>query len=192
MKKVDATYNENTDGFTPVAEGTYPAHVSGFESNEYQGSQVFNLTFTVAEEASKLEIPKLAKDNNGNYVPTTNGNGEPATVNASFVAGNSYRVDKGVWLTPNPDEGEGWKNRRYKEFFEGLGIEFPTDKEGNTTLAEVEEDDVLGFPCLIELRESTFTNSEGKERTSLKVTNVHSWDDGTRLSAEELSSDVPF
>jgi len=192
MKKVDATYNESTDAYIPVAEGTYPAHVSGFESNDYKGSQVFNLTFTVAEEASKLEIPKLAKDNNGNYVPVTNGVGEPATINAAFVAGNTYRVDKGVWLTPNPDEGEGWKNRRYKEFFEGLGIDFPTDKEGNTTLAEVEKDDVLGFPCLIELRESTFTNSEGKERTSLKVTNIYSWDDGTKLSAEELSSDVPF
>jgi len=187
MKETKATYNEKEDGFVPVAEGTYPAHVSKFESNEYNGSIVFNLTFKVAEEAKEIEIPKLTKDSNGNYVPTGD------VVSAGFVSGNTYRVDKGVWLTPNPAEGEGWKNRRYKEFFEGLGVQFPSNDAGDTTLAEVEEKDVIGFPCLIELKETSFTNSEGKERTSLKVTNVHKWDDGDRLSEEEVEvDDLPF
>ena len=39
MKEVKATYNEKDDGFVPVAEGTYPAHVSKFESNEYSAKQ---------------------------------------------------------------------------------------------------------------------------------------------------------
>jgi hypothetical protein len=187
MKKVDATYNEKDDGFVPVAEGTYPSHVSKFESNEYNGSVVFNLTFKVAEEANKLEIPKLTKDNNGNYVPTGD------TVSAAFVTGKTYRVDKGVWLTPNPAEGEGWKNKRYKEFFENLGVDFPSDKEGNVGLGEVEETDVIGLPCLIELRETSFTNKDGETKTSLKVTNVHPWDDGERLSEEEVETDdLPF
>lgn len=85
------------------------------------------------------------------------------------------------------------ENRRYKEFFEGLGVKFPSNDNGDTTLAEVEEKDVIGFPCLIELKETSFTNSEGKERTSLKVTNVHKWDDGDRLSEEEVEvDDLPF
>ena len=186
MKEVDAVYNETKDGFTPVAEATYPAHVSKFESNEYNGSTVFNLSFRVADEASKLEIPKLTKTADGKYEPTGD------TINAAFVAGNEYRVDKGVWLTPNPAEGDGWKNRRYKEFFEGMDVKFPSDNSGNTVLGEVEEADVLGFPCLVELRETSFTNKEGEERTSLKVTSVHPWDDGKKMDTAELDTDVPF
>ena len=187
MKEVDAIYNEKDNDFTPVAEATYPAHVSKFQSSEYNGSTVFNLTFRVADEASKLEVPKLTKDNNGNYVPT----GE--TISAAYVTGREYRVDKGVWLTPSPKEGEGWKNKRYKEFFEGINVKFPSDKEGNVVLGEVEESDVIGFPCLIELRETSFTNKDGEKKTSLKVTNVHPWDDGDKLSLEEVEADdLPF
>lgn len=192
MKPVEATFNDATDGFTPVVEGTYPAHITTFDTKEFNGSKVYNLSFTVAEEVTKLDVPKLAKDSNGGYTQTYNEKGEPSTVNAGFMAGNMYRVDKGVWLTPNPAEGEGWKNRRYKEFFENLGVSFPTDDNGSTTLAEVEKDDVIGLPCLVELKETSFTNSEGNERKAMKVTNVFPWQEGQKLSVDELESDVPF
>ena len=51
---------------------------------------------------------------------------------------------------------------------------------------------VEGKLSLVELRETTFTNKEGEERTSLKVTNVHPWDDGKKLDTAELDDDVPF
>jgi hypothetical protein len=192
MKPVEATFNESTDGFTPVVEGTYPAHITTFDTKEFNESKVYNLSFTIADEVGKLDVPKLAKDSNGGYVQTYDKEGNPSTINAGYMAGNMYRVDKGVWLTPNPNEGEGWKNRRYKEFFESLGVEFPLDSEGSTKLAEVEKDDVIGFPCLIELRETSFTNSEGMERKAMKVINVFPWQEGQKLSVEELESDVPF
>jgi len=192
MKEVEATFNESEDGFTPVVEGTYPAHITSFDSREYNGSKVFNMSYTIADEVSKLDIPKLVKDSNGGYVQSYSTDGAPSTVNAGFMSGNMYRIDKGVWLTPNPAKGEGWKNRRYKEFFENLGVQFPTDDSGNTTLGEIEESDVLGVPCLVELRETSFTNSEGKERKAMKVTNVFPWKEGQKLSKDELDSEVPF
>ena len=178
MKEVEATFNESEDGFTPVVEGTYPAHITSFDSREYNGSKVFNMSYTIADEVSKLDIPKLVKDSNGGYVQSYSTDGAPSTVNAGFMSGNMYRIDKGVWLTPNPAKGEGWKNRRYKEFFENLGVQFPTDDSGNTTLGEIEE--------------SSFTNSEGKERKAMKVTNVFPWKEGQKLSKDELDSEVPF
>ena len=160
MKEVEATFNEAEDGVTPVVEGTYPAHITSFDSREYNGSKVFNMSYTIADEVSKLDIPKLVKDSNGGYIQAYSSNGDPSTVNAGYMSGNMYRIDKGVWLTPNPAQGEGWKNRRYKEFFENLGVKFPKDDSGNTTLGEVEEEDVLGVPCLVELRETSFTKDD--------------------------------
>lgn len=192
MKPVEATFNESEDGFTPTVEGTYPAHITTFESREYNQSKVFNLSFTIAEEVGKLDVPKLAKDGNGGWIQAVNSDGTPQTVNAGHMAGNMYRIDKGVWLTPNPTKGEGWKNRRYKEFFENIGVTFPQDDEGNVTLGEIEKDDVIGLPCLVELRETSFTNSEGKKRTAMKVTDVYPWGDGQKLSEDEIAEDVPF
>ena len=192
MKEIEATFNESEDGFTPVVEGTYPAHITSFDTREYNGSTVYNLSFTVDGEVEKLDVPKLVKDSNGGYAQAVDPNGKPLTVNAGFMSGNMYRIDKGVWLTPNPSQGEGWKNRRYKEFFENLGVSFPSDKEGNVTLGEIEKEDVIGLPCLVELRETSFTNSEGQQRSAMKVTNVFPWSDGSRLSKDEVDTEVPF
>ena len=192
MKTTEATFNEEQDGFSPIVEGTYPANITSFESRSYNESIVFNLNFTVADEVKKLDVPKLVKDSNGGFVQSVNSEGNPATINASYMAGNQYKLDKGIWLTPKPAQGEGWKNRRYKEFFESLGVEFPKDDNDNTILGEIEEKDVLGVPCLIELRETMFTNKEGQERKAMKVTNAFPWPEGQKLSKEELEEEVPF
>ena len=59
MKKIDAVFDEAVDGFTPIAEGTYPAHCNEFQVNEWGESKIFNLTFTIADEAKTLKIPKM-------------------------------------------------------------------------------------------------------------------------------------
>ena len=190
MKQVDATFDEAVDGFTPIAEGTYPAHCNEFAVNDWNDSKIFNLTFTIADEAKSLKIPKMASDGNGGFVQQQNDDG-PVTVSGEYMVGKKFK-NNGVWLTPKPKAGESWKNRRYKEFFEALGVEFPTDG-GKVSLAEVEESDVIGLPCLIDIKQQSFKNKEGEERSAMKVTSVFPWNDGTRLSADELSSDdVPF
>ena len=71
------------------------------------------------------------KDNNDNHVPT----GE--FTDGGFVVGKEYRTDKGVWLTPNPNEGEEWKNKRYKEFFEKMGVSFSKNESASRTTLSI-------------------------------------------------------
>jgi len=59
-------------------------------------------------------------------------------------------------------------------------------------LGEIEEEDVLGLPCLGALKTDKFTNSQGEEVSVLKVMQVFPWADGTKLSEDELGDDVPF
>lgn len=188
MKEANINFvNNEGSGYTPVPEATYPAHVSSFKMNEYNGSYVFNVTFQVADEAKKLKLPKLRKDNNDNHVPT----GE--FTDGRFVVGKEYRTDKGVWLTPNPSEGEEWKNKRYKEFFEKMGVSFPKNENGVVQLGIVEDDDVFGLPCLITLKETSFTNKDGETKKALQVAEVSAWEGGTRVSKEEFDADdLPF
>ena len=186
MKEANITFKNNDAGYTPVPEATYPAHVISFTTNEYNGSYVFNVKFKVADEVEKMKLPKLVKDNNDNFVP----NGD--FVSGAFVKGKEYRTDKGVWLTPNPNEGEEWKNKRYKEFFEKLGVTFPKN-DGVVQLGIVEEEDVMGLPCLITLKETSFTNKDGEDKKSLQVTEISKWDNGKKMEKEEIDvDDLPF
>jgi len=190
MKDVEATFDETRDGFQPVAEGTYPAHCSSFGFNEWKDSKIFNLEFTIADEAENLKVSKLKSDGTGGFVQDVDEDGKPVTISAIYMVGKKFK-NNGVWLTPKPAKGESWKNRRYKEFFESLGVDFPSEN-GMISLAEVEEHDVLGLPCLVNIKQQTFKNKDGEERTAMKVSSVFPWADGKRLSADELSSDVPF
>ena len=190
MKTIEATFDEAKDGFLPVAEGTYPAHCSGFDINDWKDSKIFNLEFTIAEEAENLSVSKLRSDGNGGFVQEVDSNGVAVTVSAKYMVGKQFK-NKGVWLTPKPIPGESWKNRRYKEFFENLGVDFPSE-DGKVSLAEVEEHDVLGLPCLVDIKQEKFKNKEGEERTAMKVASIFPWADGKKLSADELSSNVPF
>mgnify|MGYP001157198201 FL=1 len=190
MKNIEATFDEARDGFQPVAEGTYPAHCSSFGFNDWKDSKIFNLEFTIADEAENLRVSKLRSDGAGGFVQDVDEEGKSVTISAVYMVGKKFK-NNGVWLTPKPAKGESWKNRRYKEFFEALGVDFPSEN-GRISLAEVEEHDVLGLPCLVDIKQQTFKNKEGEERTAMKVSSVFPWADGKRLSADELSSDVPF
>lgn len=192
----NTTYNPETDGFMPIAPGTYPAHVAGLESRELttkNGEQkhVFNLTFLVDESVSKMSIPKLVKNGDGEYHPAKNEDGTDASVSGEYMKGKRFS-SVGLWLTPQPEEGKRWQNRRYVEFFESLAVEFPQDKEGNTQLAIVEEEDVIGKPCFIKLNKESY-EKDGEQRYVWKAFEVFPWHDGEVLSGDEVKSDdLPF
>jgi len=117
--------------------------------------------------------------------------GKTVKISASFMKGKRFK-STGVWLTENPGEGEGWRNRAYIQFFQGLGVEFPTTKDGKTQLAEVEEEDVIGMPALIKLNRE-FYEKDGETRSTWKAFSATSWKDGQKLAPEEVSAeDVPF
>ena len=191
MKKVKAVFDETKDGFTYVPPGTYPMHVVSFGVKDINESKVFNMNFRVADEVSKLKVTKTIKNGDGSFVTAKNNSGEDELISAEFIAGHEY-FNKGVWLTPDPEKGKGWQNRKYVEFCENIGITFETDNDGNVQLGEIEEEDVIGLPCLGALKTDKFTNAQGEEVSVLKVMQVFPWADGTRLSEDELGEELPF
>ena len=200
MREIEGTYFDPTeDGFTPVTPGIYPAHVIAFDMKDSgrngepfaNNSKVFNLTFKIADEASKIEVDKIALNGNGTYTTVTDGNGKTVKIKATNAVGKKYN-SQGVWLTPKTGKDEGWKNRNYNKFFTALGIEFP-DKDGKLKLAQVEEGDVIGRPALVRLAEEKYMNNEGEEKTSMKVFDAYDWAEGRRISQDELDeADLPF
>ena len=134
MKKLeDTTFDSAVDGgFIPVPAGVYPAHVSEVLINTFDdsGKSVFNLTFKAADEVKDLKVPKLISDGDGGYVQEVKSSGDLATVDGSFIVGKSFRLDKGMWLTPNPEQGKGWQNKTYVNYCQVLNVQFPETKDG--------------------------------------------------------------
>lgn len=191
----DTTYNEEKDGMIPIVAGVYPAHISGLDSRDLTtkaGEQkVFNITFLVPKEVENTQVSKMVKNGQGELTQAIDDGGQPITIPASFMAGKRFN-SVGIWLTPNPDEGQGWKNRKYKEFFENVGVTFPTNKKGDTLLAEVEGEDVIGYPCFIKLGQEHYTK-DGEERSVWKAFEVFPWAAGEKLSQDEVDGDdLPF
>lgn len=192
MKTLEnTTFNESTDAYQPIVAGTYPAHIIAFESRDINDSVVFNMTFKIADKVEEMEVP-VYHSVDGKYEPTLDADGNPQLRKGTHLKGKEVR-SAGVWLTPSPKEGEGWKNRKYKEFFENLGVSFPTDDSGNIQLGQVEEDDVLGHPCLAKVNEQEFTNKDGEKKSTMRVFATYPWNNGQKLSSDELDGgDVPF
>jgi hypothetical protein len=190
MQDLKNTYFDDAlDGYLPVVPGVYPAHVTELDTREFDsGSTVFNVTFQLAEECKNLQVPKLIKNGEG-WAQEKNDNNEPVTIDGSYLISKKFR-SQGVWLTPNPEPGQGWRNRNYKEFFSSLGITFE-EQDGKTKLGFVEKEDVLGMPSLVKLGEEEY-EQDGQTKKAMRVFSCYTWNDGTRLSEEELGEDVPF
>ena len=188
----DTYFDEKTDGVIPIVPGTYPAHVSSFEgrtvSTKFGEQKVFNVEFQIAEEVDKMMIIKHSYEDD-ELVPVME-DGKEVKISASFMKGKRFK-STGIWLTENPGEGEGWRNRAYLQFFQGIGVEFPTTEDGKTQLAEVEEEDVLGMPALVKINRE-FYEKDGEQRSTWKVFTATSRKDGKKLAAEEVGEDVPF
>ena len=191
-------FDEAIDGYIPVPPGVYPAHVKSLEirGTKRDGTpfanncKVFDVTFQIADEVGSLEVPHLIRNGDNTFVQSTGSNGDPSTINGSFLKGKNFRSD-GIWITPSPGEGEGWRNRRYIEFFQGCGIDFPM-QDGKTKVMEIEESDIIGMPVLVKLANEAYTNADGEEKISIRAVNTLPWADGNRLASAELIEDVPF
>jgi len=198
LGKGETYFDEKTDGYIPIPPGVYPAHAKTLEIRDRKGDgtpfanncKVFDVTFQIADEVGTMQVPHLIRNGDNTFTQSSDTDGNPSTVNGSFLKGKHFRSN-GVWITPNPNEGEGWRNRRYIEFFQGCGVDFP-EQDGKKRVMEVEESDIIGMPVLVKLVNETYTNMEGEERVTMKVSDTLSWADGTKLDAAELTEDVPF
>ena len=191
----DALFDESTDGFTPVPPGYYPAHVTDVKIRTFDsGSTVYNLPFKVAPEVSNQTIPKLSMNGDNTPIASTDSDGNALTINGAFLSGKEFRLESGMWLTPKPAKGEGWKNRKYTEWCEFLGLEFKKNKDGKKVLGQAEEDDLLGKGCTIELKEIAWKNEDtGQSGKAMKAVSLSNWDKSYNLSSDELAvADLPF
>jgi len=173
----------------PIIPGTYPAHVTDLAVAEYNGNFVYNLTFKIAPEVEKIVIDKMVVED-GELVKVTDSEGNSQKINATYLSGKQFR-NSGVWLTPNPEDSEKWKNRKYKHFFESLGVIFDTDESENTVLGAVEETDVRGLPCLVKIMREEY-QKDGMTKHAWKVNQVYPWQNGNKLTEQELDVEVPF
>lgn len=171
MKTTNVMYDSSTD-FRPAKPGIYPAHLISLNSNEWNGSIVYNMEFKVADDVKNMES-----------------GGE----NLGHIAGRKFS-SKGIWFTPDPAKGEGWKNKNYKNFFANLSVEFEeVDSNGTFRLDQVEAEDVIGHCCFVKVDERNYTTKAGEERTKMEVIDVLPWEEGENISPEEASEDdLPF
>tara|TARA_Y100000310_G_C20615514_1_gene780408 strand:+ start:596 stop:1186 length:591 start_codon:yes stop_codon:yes gene_type:complete len=196
MKKLKnkTTFNESTDGYTPVVPGTYPANVKSMEIRNFEdsGRKLFKIQFLVSDEVKSLTVNKMTREEDEiHFKPVLDGDGNNIKVSANYLAGKVF-YSKGIWLTPNPKEGEGWRNRAYKEFMENLGVTWETNGNGDTILGEVEENDILGQPCMVRVVEEKY-EKDGVDKIALKVGRAMPWTEGKAISPEELKAeDIPF
>ncbi len=190
MKVLENTVMDGSENTAPpIVPGTYPAHCTSFEAREYNGSHVFNLKFTIAPEVGNLQIAQMTYGHNG-LEPVTGPSGEKKQISAGYMKGKEFRAN-GVWLTPNPPEGETWKNKKYTKWCESLAISFSSDEEGNTQLGLIEESDILGNPCLIKLGTEEYSK-DGETKTAFKVFELYPWAEGSKLDVDEIGVDAPF
>ena len=190
MKTLENTTVKKSDsGKLPIIPGTYPAHVSGFDTAEYNDSIVFNITYMIAPEAKQLTVDKMVLED-GNLTQVTDSEGNKVTISASYMSGKEFR-GQGVWLTPNPPQGQGWRNRKYQQVCENFGIIFEKTDDDETVLGEIEEADVVGKPAIVKLAREEY-EKDGETRFAWKVFQVYPWKEGKQLSSDEMGADVPF
>ena len=205
-KALDVTYDPSNK-WTPIEEGTYPAHITSLstrEMNTRAGEAIIvNMTYKVNEAVSKVEqnlwemdVYNYVKDSSGNRVPVMNGDGEQATSSCSHLKDRLF-YDNGFFIFT--DTSSASKNSRYFSLLENLGIKCEDDK-GIKKLVLLEEDDVIGKPVHVTVKRQEYVTKETKDlpfeqqekRSTFKVADLELWENGPALSEEELQEDVPF
>ena len=197
MEETNVYFNPETDGPTKYYEGTFPAHIvdleliglmktdtGGYARCEHNNPDtelvISEITFKIAQEINNMTVED----------PDT---GEQTC--PSSMAGKEFKPGQYVIPALNMKPGdEGWKNGKYIQFFENLGIEFPTkkiDKVEVKQVAKVELEDVYGLPVMITLNREKDKNDP--EKSYMKVFAVNPWADGKQVTKEEMEEDdLPF
>tara|TARA_Y100000310_G_C20662711_1_gene805666 strand:+ start:558 stop:1193 length:636 start_codon:yes stop_codon:yes gene_type:complete len=209
-KSIDATYNPSQE-WTPIEEGTYPAHIASLNTKDVHTKAgeaiVVNMTYKIADEAADMtqqlyqtEGYKFVRNNDGDRIPLQNGKGKPKTVSCGHIVGRTF-YDNG-WFIFTQGSSSG-KNRRYFELLDKLGVECTEEEVDGKThkkLVLLEEGDVIGKPVQVTIHRTSYItrdtqhlpHDQQEKRTIFKVKTIDNWTEGSELSEDELSGDVPF
>tara|TARA_R100000656_G_scaffold72820_1_gene54294 strand:+ start:1778 stop:2401 length:624 start_codon:yes stop_codon:yes gene_type:complete len=205
-KTLDATFDPSNK-WNPIEEGTYPAHITTLstrEMNTRAGEAIIvNMTYKVNEAVSETEQLlwemdgyNYKKDSSGQRIPTMNGSGDQSTMPCSHLKDRTF-YDNGFFIFT--DTSSASKNSRYFQLLENLGVKCE-DSNGIKKLVLLEEEDVIGKPVYVTVKRQEYVTKDTKhlspdqqeKRTSFKVSEVKSWEEGPTLSSDELEDDVPF
>jgi|TARA_R100000501_G_C2578425_1_gene82595 hypothetical protein len=203
---LDATFDPSNK-WTPIEEGTYPAHITTLSSKEMNTRAgeaiIVNMTYKVNEVVANAKQPvwemdgyNHKKDSTGQRIPVMNGDGEQATISCAHLKDKMF-YDNGFFIFT--DTSSASKNSRYFQLLENLGIKCE-DSNGIKKLVLLEEEDVVGKPVYVTVKRQEYITKETKhlspdqqeKRTTFKVSEVKTWEDGPALSQDELEDDVPF
>jgi len=188
MKKLpDTEYDPNLDG-EAYFSGIFKGNVLDVDTKKLNsGSYLIVLTAKVSKENKELPLSKMKYDPETEKVILDT---EADKVSGESIIGRTYQSN-GIFVTPSPAPGEGWRNRRYVNIFESLGVKFAKMDNGKTKLALVESKDVIGLPGMFNLTVETYNRKDGTVGKSTRITDVMTWADAKRLSEEDME-DVPF
>jgi len=198
-------------------EGTYPAHIIGMTSREFEGgNEVFNFKVRIADEAEKIKVPKYIYDaENERYrSPILDEDKAQVFVPASFMVGQELE-DNGTWFYE--ETKLDWQtNEKYADRMNALGVEFPEKEVGKgknkvvkQLLQKIDADDVLGLPCLVEYGWMKYPKKAKNEDSgewekvkdeagkqvygeTLKVLNYLPWPDGEKIDISAGDEAPPF
>lgn len=181
-KSTDAWYDPKKDFQGLMPEGDYKAHVSSLSVKKnivVKGkhlSDIYTVSFTIAEDNSDAEF----ETENGDKVSGS------AFVGREVYSKGFFRFKKpNKAQYPQLSESMG-SNKSYMELIDSLGVTVE-ESEGRYYLPELDESDVMGKPSIVRVFHDGWTDREGNERTSAKVSMLFEWADG-----KEKEEDLPF
>ena len=209
--ELESAVYDPTDKPKRVEEGTYPAHIKSLQTKDLNTKAgkaiVVNMTYKVADEVAdqfqsvwEMDGYKYVRDDNGDKIPVTNGNGDQEQESCEHLIGRDF-YDNGWFIFT--ETGSSSKNQRYFDLLDKLGVkckEEQIDGKKVKRLVLLEDDDVVGKPVMVTVKRQQYTTKETKGlprdqqdvRTIFRVTNLDSWREGSQLSSDEISGDVPF
>ena len=162
-----------------IPKQLYPMHIKKVTTrivdvkNQYK-AKVYNLTYVIAEECSKLTFNTDQGEVNG----------------SSFVGKQLYGT--GIFMFLNPQPGDSFKannggNEKYLAFCEAIKINCPeieVDVDGEKRMVkqfpELSEDEIVGSPIrgFVDIEE--YKDKDGETRKSFKVKHFSDWADGKK------------
>tara|TARA_R110000751_G_scaffold52103_2_gene113793 strand:- start:1319 stop:1927 length:609 start_codon:yes stop_codon:yes gene_type:complete len=200
-KTIEAVFDASNT-WSPVEEGTYPAHITELETKEIGTkagpATVVNMRYQLAEEVKnqnqllwKMDGYEYARDDDNNRIPIMNGTDKQEEISCSHLQGKDFG-DNGFWIFAS----SSGKNSKYFQLLENLGVDCKeiTDSNGNKVkqLVLLETEDVVGKPVMVTVKRDQFTTKNGEQRSIMKVSTVDKWVGGKPIDAIELEEEAPF
>lgn len=183
MKTIDGAPTYGKDEMTKQYAGTnaLACRVVDLEVREYGESTVFDIILEAAPENSG-SMGKRWSFENGK--PTETGD-----IDKGAFIGQKEKYS--AWLTPNVSREDAWRNNKYYEAMELLGVECPKTPEDKYIPFAVELSDILGVGVVAKF--DWVADKNDPEKVWNNIVGLRVWPNAKRVvpktAADDLLSD---